>query len=177
MENPYTQSPAFNQGSGTSAFTLPPRPKADYSPSRLINVGSGAGSTSIDQPPSPFIDPVSGQGVDGEYPFPNDGGGGGGGGGDGEGLPDGSDGDLLYNNGANWVPLSPPDEANAAAIYWDGDSWEFAIAPEIEGEESKEAFLYWDGTEMKFEESKEFDICENGQPKIYKIPAIEKIEE
>ena len=123
MENPYTQSPAFNQGSGTSAFTLPPRPKADYSPSRLINVGSGAGSTSIDQPPSPFIDPVSGQGVDGEYPFPNDGGGGGGGGGgeDGEGLPEGSYGDLLYHNGANWVPFGPPNEGTHVLGVVNGD--------------------------------------------------------
>lgn len=67
----------------------------------------------------------------------------------GAGLPEGALGDLLYNNGTDWVVLSPPETA-----------------------EDQEKFFYWNGTDWRFADVKVFDVCENGQAKQYRIPAI-----
>jgi hypothetical protein len=67
-------------------------------------------------------------------------------------LPEGALGDLLYNNGTDWVVLSPPETA-----------------------EDQEKFFYWNGTDWRFSDVKVFDICENGTPKQYRIPAIEVV--
>lgn len=68
-------------------------------------------------------------------------------------LPDGSNGDLLYHNGTEWVALNAPSGAavgNEKFIYWNGSSWSPASV-------------------------RIFDICENGTAKQYRIPAIENI--
>jgi hypothetical protein len=70
-------------------------------------------------------------------------------GGGGADLPEGALGDLLYNNGTDWVVLSPPETA-----------------------EDQEKFFYWNGTDWRFSDVKVFDICENGEVKQYRIPAI-----
>lgn len=85
-------------------------------------------------------------GIDEERPDSEEGGGG-------TTLPDGSIGDLLYWNGTGWVPLSPPAT-----------------------EENQEKFFYWDVTgQWQFADVYVFDICENGTPKQYRIPAIEVV--
>jgi hypothetical protein len=94
-------------------------------------------------------------------------------------LPEGENlGDLLYWNPAagdegEWDILSAPTN-NGAIIYWvNGSGWNF-INPPSGGTEPYERFLYWNTSSdsWQFAEVKEFDICENGQPKTYKIPAI-----
>jgi hypothetical protein len=88
-------------------------------------------------------------------------------GGQGE-VPEGSAlGDLLYWGGSEWLLFSP--SGIKSLLYWDGGNW---ISLEPEGEEA-ENFLYWDGSSWLFAATKEFEVCEEGESKKYKIPAIE----
>jgi hypothetical protein len=85
-------------------------------------------------------------------------------------VPEGSAlGDLLYWGGSEWLLFSPTGQGGL--IYWDGSEW-ISLEPET-GEESLETFLYWDGENWLFAETKEFEVCEEGESKKYKIPAIE----
>ena len=68
-------------------------------------------------------------------------------------LPDGSNGDLLYHNGTEWVALNAP----------------------IGAEVGDEKFIYWNGSGWIPASVRVFDICENGTAKEYRIPAIENI--
>lgn len=52
-------------------------------------------------------------------------------------------------------------------LYWDGEEW-VLFTPSGENK-----FFYWDGSQWQLAESIEFDVCENSEPKKYKIPAIE----
>jgi hypothetical protein len=65
-------------------------------------------------------------------------------------VPDGNrNGNLLVWNGDEWVPTLEPN-APGTIIFWDGNGWELLGPPE-------------DST-IKL---KQFDVCQNGQPKQY----------
>ena len=68
-------------------------------------------------------------------------------------LPDGSNGDFLYHNGTEWVALNAPSGAAA----------------------TDEKFIYWNGSNWLPAGVYVFDICENGTPNKYRIPAIEVV--
>jgi len=94
-------------------------------------------------------------------------------------FPDGEElGQILYwdptagqNQEGAWVLTEAPQELGQF-IYWNPDerTWKLIDAP---SEDEPERFLYWNQSEYAFAEVKEFQVCESGELKTYKIPAIE----
>ena len=94
-------------------------------------------------------------------------------------FPDGEElGQILYwdptagqNQEGAWVLTDAPQELGQF-FYWDptARTWVLIDAP---SENEPERFFYWNQSEYAFAEVKEFQVCENGELKTYKIPAIE----
>jgi len=82
------------------------------------------------------------------------------------------------NQDIDWREVDFPDgEELGQLLYWDptaGQNGEGAwVLTEAPSENEPERFLYWNQSEYAFAEAKEFQVCENGELKTYKIPAIE----
>lgn len=73
--------------------------------------------------------------------------------------------EAITGEGLGQIPYWDPSagsDGNGALVL--------TVAP-AQGQPEK--FLYWDGSSYAFAEVKEFQVCESGGLKTYKIPAIE----
>lgn len=87
---------------------------------------------------------------------------------------------LRFTGTLNWgAGAALPDGENFGdLLQWDpsvGENGGWVVLSVPEASEENPKFLYWNGDSWNFVETKTFDICKNGVPKLYKIPAIEII--
>jgi hypothetical protein len=77
------------------------------------------------------------------------------------------------NQDIAWRQVTLPAGINFGdLLQWDPEVGDEGAWIVLERPEDEERFLYWDGSMWQYAETKEFVICEDGEPVTYKIPII-----